>query len=177
MWESLVPKRYSSFQGSQEEDDADDERPVHDAVESILPESVPWRPSSSHLPIWRDLQACLPSNHADWTASLASTVVGDVSGQVTYGSEKLSASDGRDRVITFGNELIEGSLERVPENRRLEIDALTGPTTPKPGTPATVTPHLRPTRNAPDSTSWTTSSTGSPTTVRTAMAETVSHSG
>ena len=118
--------------GSREDDDTDDERPVHDAVKSILPESVPWRPSNGHLPIWRDLQECLPSNHADWTASLASTVVGDVSGQVTYGSEKLSASDGRDRVITFGNELIEGSLDREPENRRFVIDALTGPTTPNP---------------------------------------------
>ena len=118
--------------GSREENDTDDERPVHDAVESILPESVPWRPSNGHLPIWRDLQECLPSNHADWTASLASTVVGDVSGQVTYGSENLSASDGRDRVITFGNKLIEGSIEREPENRRFSIDALTGPMTPNP---------------------------------------------
>jgi len=118
--------------GSREDDDTDDERPVHDAVKSILPESVPWRPSNGHLPIWRDLQECLPSNHADWTASLASTVVGDVSGQVTYGSENLSASDGRDRVITFGNKLIEGSIEREPENRRFSIDALTGPMTPNP---------------------------------------------
>ncbi|WP_117595642.1 ATP-dependent helicase [Haloprofundus halophilus] len=118
--------------GSREENDTDDERPVHDAVESILPESVPWRPSNGHLPIWNDLQECLPSNHADWTASLASTVVGDVSGQVTYGSENLSASDGRDRVITFGNKLIEGSIEREPENRRFSIDALTGPMTPNP---------------------------------------------
>lgn len=118
--------------GSREDDDTDDERPVHDAVKSILPESVPWRPSNGHLPIWRDLQECLPSNHADWTASLASTVVGDVSGQVTYGSENLSASDGRDRVITFGNKLIEGSIERKPENRRFSIDALTGPMTPNP---------------------------------------------
>jgi len=118
--------------GSKEEDDIDDERPVHDTVENILPESVPWRPSGGHLPIWRDLQECLPSDHADWTASLASTVVGDVSGQVTYGSEKLSASDGRDRVITFGSKLIEGSIEREPENRRFSIDALTGPTTPNP---------------------------------------------
>lgn len=118
--------------GSREENDTDDERPVHDAVESILPESVPWRPSNGHLPIWRDLQECLPSNHADWTASFASTVVGDVSGQVTYGSENLSASDGRDRVITFGNKLIEGSIEREPENRRFSIDALTGPMTPNP---------------------------------------------
>lgn len=118
--------------GVDEDEQGEDERPIHDAVEDIRPASLSWRPRSGHLPIWRDLRACLPPTAVDWTDTLASTVDGDIGGEVTHGSDTLSTEEGRERVLALADQALNGTLDESIEGTPLDIDALTGPSTPGP---------------------------------------------
>ena len=119
--------------GRFDEDDAsEDERSVFEAVEEILPPSVPWRPATGEFPIWEDLTACLPREATDWTETLASTVVGDVGGSVVHDGRVLSPSEGQRRLLSLANQALTGELSIDGGIGRLAIDELTGPTTPAP---------------------------------------------
>ena len=118
--------------GVDEDEQDEDERPIHDVVEDIRPASLSWRSRSGHLPIWRDLQACLPPTAVDWTDSLASTVVGDIGGEVTHRNDTLSTEDGRERVLALADQALNGTLDEPVEGTRLDIDSLNGPSTPGP---------------------------------------------
>jgi len=119
--------------GGLDEDDATaDERPVFEAVEEILPPSVPWRPATGAFSIWEDLTACLPTEATDWTDSLASTVVGDIGGSVVHDGRALSPNEGRRRLLSLADEAVTGALSADDGGSRLAIDELTGPTTPAP---------------------------------------------
>jgi superfamily I DNA/RNA helicase/RecB family exonuclease len=118
--------------GISEEGGDEDQRPIHDAVEDICPATISWDPDSSHLPIWHNLQACLPSTTADWTNTLASTVVGDVGGTVTHGTDTLSTVEGRERVLSLADRSLAGAIDSPGESSTLNIDSLTGPSTPGP---------------------------------------------
>jgi DNA helicase-2/ATP-dependent DNA helicase PcrA len=113
-------------------DDAAEEQPVHDAVEDILPMSVPWRPGSGHIPIWQDLNECLPPSADDWTATLATDTSGDIDGRVTYDGENLTRAAARERVLSMASDSLAGSLETPVVDPTLGIDRLTGPTIPMP---------------------------------------------
>ncbi|WP_276282623.1 ATP-dependent helicase [Halorussus caseinilyticus] len=107
-------------------DETDDERAVREAVEEILPETAPWRPGSGHLPIWRDLRACLPETATDWTDSLASTVVGDIGGEVRYDGDVLSPAEGRERVLALADRSAAGELDGASEPDVFDVDSLGG---------------------------------------------------
>jgi len=109
--------------------------------------------------------------------SLSSTVVGDVSGQVTYGSES-SRHQTDETADHIRNELIEGSLER--EYLRIDDSKLMPSLDQRPQNPAlqhSYTSLGAYDGNAPTALPDHVVNNGSPTTVRTAMAETVSHGG
>jgi superfamily I DNA/RNA helicase len=119
--------------GGIDEDEQDSgQQSIRDAVDDICPASVAWRPASSYLPIWSDLRECLPSTAVDWTNSLASTVVGDIDGEVTHQTETLSTADGRERVLSLADQALDGQLDSSVERTMLDIDSLTGPSPPGP---------------------------------------------
>ena len=120
--------------GGLDEDDTagDEDRPVFEAVEEILPSRVPWRPATGEFPIWEDLAACLPAETADWTDTLASEVVGDVGGSVVHDGRALSTSEGRRRLLSLADAAVDGGLDADGGASPLAIDALAGPRTPAP---------------------------------------------
>jgi len=94
--------------------------------EAALEPGLPWKPDADHLPIWQDIQQCLPPEAADWTDSLADTVVGNLGGTVTHDGASLDTETARDRILSLGNALADGTVEPTPQSR-LEISSLTGP--------------------------------------------------
>ena len=121
------------LQGDTDDEETDeDQQLIHDTIEEILPPTAPWCPGSGSLPIWRDLQQSLPSTAADWTDSLASTVVGDIGGQVTHRADSLSTADGRQRVLSLADQSVEGTLDSEFGETLLAIDSLSGSSTPAP---------------------------------------------
>jgi DNA helicase-2/ATP-dependent DNA helicase PcrA len=85
-----------------------------------------WELDVGYFPIWQDIQQCLPPSAADWTDSLAASVVGDVGGTVTHNGNSLPADTARNRVLSLGNGVLDGDIE-VTQPSRLSVDALTGP--------------------------------------------------
>ncbi|SDF96453.1 UvrD-helicase domain-containing protein [Halorientalis regularis] len=123
------------LQGGHDEDeetDHDDPHPIAESLTEILPGRVPWRPDRSHLPIWRDIQDCLPPGATDWTDTLASEPVGRVGGAVEHRDDELTATAGRDRLLELATASLDGRLDGNGEQSTLRVDTLTGPVTPTP---------------------------------------------
>ncbi|CCQ37065.1 UvrD/REP family helicase [Natronomonas moolapensis 8.8.11] len=121
------------LQGASEEgDDAADEDSVSAVVDEILPSRIPWQPERGQLPIWTDVQECLPNDAVDWTNTLASETVGTVGGTVRHDGEELAVGVARDRVLTLATATLDGSLSPSAEREMLQVESLTGPSTPPP---------------------------------------------
>jgi len=131
------------LQGSEEDDESDEgedenatSRPIFECVEEIAPASIPWEPGRSHLPIWADLQTCLPPSAVDWTDSLAAEVVGEVGGSVTHGDDDLSISEARERVLSLATQTVDGSFNGTSDgasaDSSLTVSELSGPVTASP---------------------------------------------
>ncbi|MFC4541463.1 ATP-dependent helicase [Halosolutus amylolyticus] len=122
------------LQGGRDDDDADpsDPHPITESVEAILPDRLPWRPERSQLPVWRDIQACLPPDATNWTETLASDLIGQIGGTVQYEDDVLSTETARDRVLDLASASLNGSLDPTGEQVRIRVEMLTGPRTPAP---------------------------------------------
>jgi DNA helicase-2/ATP-dependent DNA helicase PcrA len=115
------------------EDDGPDTPPMVEAIEEMFPASVPWRPGRTHLPIWQDIQECLPPHAADWTGTLASDLVGNVGGTVQYrDTDDLTTEAARERVLDFATASLNGQLDAGADEMTIEVETLAGPTRPVP---------------------------------------------
>jgi len=121
------------LQGGSEEEDGDaDEHPVSQAVTEILPSRIPWQPERGHLPLWTDVQECLPNETVDWTDSLASDLVGDVGGSIHYQDKVLSTTAARDQILDTATAALNAELDAPDDRLRIHVESLTGPQTPSP---------------------------------------------
>jgi DNA helicase-2/ATP-dependent DNA helicase PcrA len=118
--------------GSEEGDDAEDEDSVSEVVGEILPSRIPWQPERGHLPLWTDVQECLPDDAVDWTNTLASETVGNIGGTVRHDGEELAVKIARDRVLNLATATLDGDLSPRAEREVLQVTSLTGPSTPSP---------------------------------------------
>jgi DNA helicase-2/ATP-dependent DNA helicase PcrA len=119
--------------GGEEDDDAgDDTHPIPSIVDEILPHRIPWQPQRGQLPIWSDIQECLPDESADWTDTLAQETVGQVGGTITHDGDTLSVETARDRVLELATASLNGNLTTEGELSRLQIESISGPSTPSP---------------------------------------------
>jgi len=115
------------------DDDGNDEtHPIPSMVDEILPSRIPWQPQRGDLPIWSDVQECLPDEAADWTNTLALEAVGEVGGTVTHDGETLTVEAARDQIIELATASLDGHLKTESERSRLQIESLGGPSTPPP---------------------------------------------
>lgn len=112
---------------SENHDNGSDPSPINKTLADIFPPVIPWRPESRHLPIWRDIQSCLPPSAANWTNTLASDLVGEVGGTIRYGDETLSPNVARGRVLDLATALIDGLLPPSQNRRTIRVEALNGP--------------------------------------------------
>jgi len=119
------------LQGGSEDDDAD-RHPVSETVDEILPPRIPWQPERGKLPIWDDVQECLPDEAVDWTNTLANETVGNIGGTVNHDGNNLSVEAARDRVLTLATATLDGSLSPRTEREILRLTSLTGPSTRSP---------------------------------------------
>jgi len=117
---------------SNEADDADDIHPISETVDEILPPQLPWEPKRGHLPLWTDVQECLPDNAVDWTDTLASKTVGHVGGTVKHDGEELAVETARDRVLNLATATLNRNLAPRSERETLRLTSLTGPSAPSP---------------------------------------------
>lgn len=120
------------LQGDSEEDDAEEPHPVSEAVSEILPSRIPWQPERGQLPIWTDVQECLPDETVDWTDTLASGTIGEIGGTVRHGGDELAVTTARNRVIDLATASLDGALTTTGERSTLRIESLSGPSTPSP---------------------------------------------
>lgn len=120
------------LQGGSEDDDAADVHPVSEMVDESLPSRIPWQPERGQLPLWADVQECLPDDAVDWTETLASETVGHVGGTVTHDGEELAVEAARDRVLDLATATLNGNLSPRAERETLQVASLTGPSTPAP---------------------------------------------
>ena len=122
------------LQGAREENDdtENDIHPIASTVDEILPERIPWQPQRGYLPIWSDVQECLPAKAADWTETLALETVGQVGGTVIHGNDPITVETGRDRVLELATASLDGHLTTSGERSRIHIESLTGPSSPTP---------------------------------------------
>ena len=118
--------------GSEEDDNGEGENSVSEIVDEMLPSQIPWQPKRGHLPLWRDVQECLPDETANWTDTLASETVGDVGGTVNHDGEELAVEAARDRVLDFATATLNGDLSPSVERETLQVTSLTGPSAPSP---------------------------------------------
>jgi len=118
--------------GSEEGDDAADEDSVSEVVGEILPSRITWQPERGHLPLWTDVQECLPDDAVDWTNTLASETVGNIGGTVRHDGEELAVKIARDRVLNLATATLDGNLSPRAEREILRVTSLTGPSTPSP---------------------------------------------
>ncbi len=118
--------------GSEEGDGAADEDSVSELVDEILPSRIPWQAERGHLPLWTDIQECLPDDAVDWTNTLASETVGNVGGTVRHDGEELAVKIARGRVLNLATDTLDGNLSSRAEREILQIASLTGPSTPSP---------------------------------------------
>ncbi|MFA9503797.1 ATP-dependent helicase [Natrinema sp. H-ect1] len=118
--------------GREEEDEDDDPHPISEAVDEILPSRIPWQPDRTHLPIWTDVQACLPAESADWTDTLARETTGPVGGTIRHESENLSVNAARERVLSLATASLDGRLPTDGVRSKFRVEALTGPSTAMP---------------------------------------------
>jgi len=120
------------LQGGSEDDDAEDEHSIADAVDEMLPARIPWRPARGQLPLWTDVQDCLSAETADWTETLASEPIGNVGGTVKHAGEELAVAAGRERVLDLATATLNGDLTAGAARETLQVASLTGPSTPSP---------------------------------------------
>ena len=122
------------LQGGSDDGDDTDERahPVSDAVGEILPSRIPWQPERGNLPIWADVQECLPGPAVNWTDTLALETVGQVGGTVTHDGETLTVATARNRVLDLATASLNGHLTTSGDQSRLQVESLTGPSTSSP---------------------------------------------
>ncbi|MCU4751956.1 ATP-dependent helicase [Halobacteria archaeon AArc-curdl1] len=118
--------------GSEEGDEAADEESVSEMVDEILPSRIPWQPERGHLPLWTDVQECLTDDAVDWTNTLASQTVGDVSGSINHDGEEVAVEAARDRVLNLATATLDRSLSPRAERETLQVTSLTGPSIPSP---------------------------------------------
>ena len=118
--------------GSENDDEATDVHPISEAVDEILPPSIPWQPERGQLPLWTDVEDCLPVDAVDWTGTLASETVGYAGGTVNHDGEELVVEAARDRVLTLATATLNGNLSPRVKRETLQVPALTGPSTPSP---------------------------------------------
>jgi DNA helicase-2/ATP-dependent DNA helicase PcrA len=118
--------------GIEDDDDAADVHPVSEAVDEILPARIPWQPARGQLPLWTDVQECLPDDAADWTDTLASETVGRVGGTVTHDGDELAVEAARDRVLDLATATLNGDLSPRAERETLQVTSLNGPSAPSP---------------------------------------------
>lgn len=118
--------------GSEEGDEAADEKSVSEMVDEILPSRIPWQPERGHLPLWTDVQECLPDDAVDWTETLASQTVGDIGGSINHDGKEVGVEAARDRVLNLATATLDGSLSPRAEPEILQVASLTGPSTPSP---------------------------------------------
>ena len=118
--------------GSDEDEDPSDTHPVTETVDEVLPPKIPWQPGRGQLPLWNDIQECLPAEAADWTDTLANETVGEAGGIVMHNGKELSVEMARDRVVDLVTASLNGRLTATSERSTLLVDSLTGPTTPDP---------------------------------------------
>ncbi|MDS0284465.1 ATP-dependent helicase [Haloarcula onubensis] len=111
--------------GSSEDEGASDES-MEDLLRETLTPELPWEPDADNLPIWQDIQGCLPPEATDWTESLADTVVGELGGTVTHNGATISPGTAREEVLTLGDNLAAGTVDPTAPSR-LAIESLTGP--------------------------------------------------
>jgi len=120
------------LQGGREEAAADETHPMVEAVDDVLPSRIPWQPERGHLPIWTDVQACLPDEAVDWSDTLASETVGDIGGTVRHDGDELSVEVARDRLLNLATASVDGHLTTDGERSTLQVESLTGPSAPYP---------------------------------------------
>ena len=118
--------------GSDEDDDTEDVHPISETVAEILPPRTPWEPERGHLPLWTDVQECLPDSAVDWTDTVASETVGHGGGTVRHAGEELTVETARDRVLDLATATLNGDLTPRSERETLRVASLTGPSTPSP---------------------------------------------
>lgn len=122
--------------GGRDDEDIDDEdpgsHPIAEVVDEILPSHLPWRPGRNHLPIWLDIQDCVPSEAADWTETVASGRPGEVGGTVQYQDDDLSPAAARERVLEVASSSVDGGLTVPDERITVQVESLTGPSTATP---------------------------------------------
>ena len=118
--------------GSEEGDEAEDQDSVSEMVDEILPSRIPWQPERGHLPLWTDVQECLPDEAVDWTNTLASETVGNIGGTVRHDGKELAVKIARDRVLNLATATLNGDLSPRAEREVLQVTSLTGPSTPLP---------------------------------------------
>lgn len=116
----------------EEPDDDDAASEMHETVADLLPGSLPWAPRRGHVPIWRDLQAALPPETADWTDTVAANVTGDIGGRIEHDSEVLDVAEARDRLLELGEQALDGDLDTARGEPVIHVDALTGRSEPQP---------------------------------------------
>ena len=115
------------LQGGSEKDDDADIHPISETVDEILPPRIPWQPERGQLPLWDDVQGCLPDEAVDWTNTLANETVGNIGGTVNHDGKNLSVEAARDRVLNLATATIDGSLSPRTEREILRLTSLTGP--------------------------------------------------
>jgi ATP-dependent exoDNAse (exonuclease V) beta subunit len=120
------------LQGGTENDETTDGHPMAEAVSEMLPASVPWQPERDQLPLWTDVQACLPTDAVEWTDTLASETVGRVGGTVNHDGDELAVDAARDRVLDLATASLNGALSPSAERETLQVTSLNGPSTPPP---------------------------------------------
>jgi DNA helicase-2/ATP-dependent DNA helicase PcrA len=120
------------LQGGTKDDDAADVHPVSEAVDEILPPRIPWQPARGQLPLWTDVQECLPDDAVDWTDTLARETVGRVGGTVTHDGDELAVEAARNRVLDLATATLDGDLSPRAERETLQVMSLNGPSAPSP---------------------------------------------
>ena len=121
------------LQGASDTDeDPADIHPISETVNEMLPSRIPWQPGRGQLPLWDDVQECLPAAAVDWTDTLASETVGDVGGTILHDGQELTVEAARNRVMDLTTASLNGRLTATHERSTLLVESLTGPTTPAP---------------------------------------------
>ncbi|WP_049936039.1 ATP-dependent helicase [Haloplanus natans] len=120
------------LQGGREEADPDETHPMVEAVDGILPSRTPWGPERGNLPIWTDVQACLPDEAVDWSDTLASETVGKIGGTIRHDGDELSVEGAPDRLLNLATASIDGDLTTDGERSTLQVESLTGASAPYP---------------------------------------------
>lgn len=109
-----------------------DDRAISEAVETLLPPEIPWRPDRGSIPVWTDLSDALSADAADWTETVARSAGGGHGGCVDYGTERLTPDVAREHVLSLGDQVAAGTLDTRLDSTVFGLESLSGPATPQP---------------------------------------------